>query len=188
MTEDEASRTLCRYLAKLAGDAVLIDPDHEVLVEVRKDHQEAPRPKGPYAVVEFVTDRDIEEVNGERYQDAVISGEPRVVMCKDRGVEWLFRVNVYASRPLDWTRLFRSGLQIGDASVWMAPLVIRAVGEAKRAPELIQQDWEGRAMLDVTLGAVATEQLLVDVIETGAIEFEGQGGSTVSRSLTFTKP
>jgi hypothetical protein len=188
MTEDAASKTLCRYLAKLAADAVLIDPTHEVLVEIRKDHQEAPRPVGPYAVVEFITDRDIAEVNGERYRDATISGEPRVVMCKDRGVEWLFRVNVYASRPLDWTRLFRSGLQIGDASVWMAPLVIREVGEAKRAPELIQQDWEGRAMVEVTLGAVATEQLLVDVIETGEVITTGQGGQAATRSLTYAKP
>lgn len=191
MTEDEASKTLCRFLAKLAADAVLIDPAHEELAEVRKDHQEAPRPVGPYAMVEFITDRDLDEIDGEAYSDVTIGTGPgavdRVVMCKSRGVEWLFRINVYAQRPMDVAKLFRAGLRSAEASVWMAPLVVRDVRDIKRAPELVQQQWEGRAMFEVSLGAVATESLLVDVIETGTVTTEGAGGSTVTTSFTFTK-
>lgn len=192
MTEDEASKTLCRFLAKLAADAVLIDPAHEVLVEVRKDHQEAPRPVGPYAMVEFITDRDLDELDDEAYSDITVGTGPgavdRVLMCKSRGVEWLFRVHAYARRPMDWAKLFRAGLRSAEASVWMAPLVVRDVREIKRAPELIQQDWEGRAMFEVALGAVATDRLLVDVIETGEIITEGAGGSTVTSSFSYAKP
>lgn len=192
MTEDEGSKALCRFLAKLAADAVLINPAHEVLVEIRKGHQEAPRPTGPYAMVEFVTDRDLDELDDEAYSDLTIGSGPsaveRVLMCKSRGVEWLFRVHVYASRPMDWAKLFRAGLRSAEASVWMAPLVVRDVREIKRSPELVQQDWEGRAMFEVALGAVTTDQLLVDVIETGEVITEGAGGSTVAAGFTFTKP
>lgn len=139
-------------------------------------------------MIQFLTDRDSGEIDGECYEDRTIGGEDRVVLSKHRGVELLFRVHVYAPRPLNYTTLLAAGLRSGEASVWMAPFLIRDVGEATRAPEIIQQTPEGRAQFDVTLGAIATDQLLVDVIETGAIDFEGQGGSTVTRSLTFQKP
>lgn len=188
MHEDGAFDRLRAHLVKLAADAVLIDPSREVLVDVIRDHPGAPRPVGPYAMIEFITDRDLAEFDDETYQDVTLGGESRVVMCKSRGVEWLFRVNVYASRPVDWCRLFAAGLRSAEAAVWMAPLVVRDVRDIKRAPQLVQQEWEGRAMFEVSLGAVATEPLLVDVIETGEIITEGAGGSTVTAGFTFTKP
>jgi hypothetical protein len=189
MTEDGASKTLCDFLEKLAADAALIDPARTALGPVIKDRPGAPRPaSGDYVMVEFITDRDLDELDDESYDEITIGAIDRVVMCKSRGVEWLFRVNVYASRPMNWAKLFRAGLRSAEASVWMAPLVVRDVREIKRAPELIQQTWEGRAMFEVSLGAVATESLLVDVIETGTVITEGAGGSTVTTSFTFTKP
>lgn len=194
MTEDDAYHSLRDFLVKLAADAVSIDPAHEVLTDVVRDAQSGPRPDGPHAMIEFIADRDIDEVNDETYQEDEItvgagpSAQSRVVMCKSRGVEWLFRINAYASRPMDWARLFRAGLRSHEASVWMAPLVVRDVRDIKREPELVQQTWEGRAMFEVVLGAVATEKLLVDVIETGEIITEGVGGSTVTTSFTYAKP
>jgi hypothetical protein len=192
MTEDDASKTLCDFLEKLAADAILINPAREVLGEIIKDHPGAPRPSGQYCMVEFITDRDLDEFNDERFSDITVgtgpAAEDRVVMCKSRGVEWLFRVNLYASRPMDWARLFAAGLRSAEACVWMAPLVVRDVRDIKRAPELIQQEWEGRAMFEVALGAVATEPLLVDVIEQGTVITEGAGGSTVTTSISYAKP
>lgn len=194
MTEDAAYDALRAYLVKLAADAVLIDPTRAALPNIIRDAQGAPRPDGTYVMIEFIADRDLDEFDDEIYQeDEIVTGsgptaENRVVMCKSRGVEWLFRINVYASRPMDWARLFRAGLRTGEASVWMAPLVVRDVRDIKREPELIQQTWEGRAMFEVVIGAVATESLLVDVIETGEIITEGVGGSTVTTSFTYAKP
>lgn len=192
MTEAEGYSALFAFLTKLADDAILIEPARPALGPVIFDRQESPRPVGPYAMIEFVTDRDLDELDDEAYSDITIGSGPgaveRVVMCKSRGVEWLFRVHVYASRPMDWAKLFRAGLRSAEASVWMAPLVVRDVREIKRSPELIQQDWEGRAMFEVALGAVTTDQLLVDVIETGEVITEGAGGSTVTAGFFFTKP
>lgn len=188
MTEDDAFDLLRAYLVKVAADAVLIAPAREVLVDVIRDAQGAPRPVGAYAMIDFITDRDLDEVDGESFGDVNIGGDDRVVMCKARGVEWLFQVNIFAKRPMDWARLFRAGLRAGEASVWMAPLVVRDVREIKRAPELIQQEWEGRAAFEVSLGAVVSEQLLVDVIERGTVITEGAGGSTVTTSFSYAKP
>lgn len=192
MHEDAAYDLLRAYLVKLAADAVLIDPERAPLGDVIRDAQGAPRPAGTYAMIEFITDRDVEEFNDESYEDITIGTGPsaveRVAMCKSRGVEWLFRVNVFAPRPIDWARLFAAGLRSAESSVWMAPIVVRDVRPIKREPELIQQRWEGRAMFEVVLGAVAIDTLLVDVIETGEIITEGDGGSTVTAGFTYVKP
>jgi hypothetical protein len=192
MHEDGAFDRLQAYLTKLAADARALDPTREALGKVIRDAQGAPRPDGAYSMIEFIADRDLGELNDEAYSAITIGtgedADDRVVMCKSRGVEWLFRVNVYSPRPIDWCRLFAAGLRSAEACVWMAPLVVRDVRDIKRAPELIQQRWEGRAMFEVALGAVATDQLLVDVIETGEIITQGAGGSTVTAGFTFTKP
>lgn len=189
MHEDAAFDLLRAYLVKLAADALLIDPARAPLGDIIRDAQGAPRPVGAYAMIEFITDRDVEEFNDERFSDITIGSGPsaveRVAMCKSRGVEWLFRVNVYAPRPMDWARLFAAGLRSAEACVYMAPLVVRDVRDIKRSPELIQQRWEGRAMFEVSLGAVATDTLLVDVIETGEIITEGDGGTTVTAGFTY---
>lgn len=188
MIEDEAYRSLRSYLKRVDDNASLIEPPREKLVDIIRDHQGAARPKGPYAMIQFLTDRDTGEVDGECFEDRDIGGESRVVLSKHRGVELLFRVHVYAPRPVNHAGLLAAGLRVGEASVWMAPFVVRDVGDATRAPEIVQQTPEGRAQFDVTLGTIATDQLLVDVIETGQVITEGQGGATVTRSLTFTKP
>lgn len=192
MTEVEAFKALRRYLVKLATEAVIIDPNREALTDVIRDAQEAPRPGAAYAMVKFLAERDLEEIDDEAYSEITVGegddAEQRVVMCKSRGVEWLFRVNVYAQAPVDWSRLFTLGLRSAEAAVWMAPLVVRDVRKIDREPALIQQDWEGRAMFDVTLGAVVSEPLLIDVVESGEVITEGAGGASVTRSLTYTKP
>lgn len=188
MTEDGAYDALRAFLVKLDADAALIDPERATLVDIIRDAQGAPRPVGSYAMIEFIADRDLEEFDSQAYSDLALDDGPRVVMCKGRGVEWLFRVHVYAPRPMDCCRLFAAGLRSGEASVQMAPLVVRDVRDIKRSPELIQQGWEGRAMFDVALGAVASNALLVDVIETGAIDLAGDGGSPVTTTLNYQKP
>lgn len=188
MIEDEAYRSLRSYLKRIDDNASLIAPTREKLVEIIRDNQNAPRPKGPYAMIQFLTDRDTGEIDGECYEDRQIGGEDRVVLSKHRGVELLFRVHVYAPRPVDYAGLLLAGLRSGEAAVWMAPFLVREVGEATRAPEMVQQTPEGRAQFDVTVGTIATDQLLVDVIETGQVITEGQGGQTVTRSFTFQKP
>lgn len=192
MDEDGAYDALEAFLRKLAADAILIDPARAPLAVVIRDAQGAPRPRGAYAMIEFIADRDLEEFSDETYGEISVgsgpSAEERVLMCKSRGVEWLFRVNVCAPRPIDWARLFASGLRSAESSVWMAPLVVRDVRDIKRAPELIQQRWEGRAMFEVALGAVASEPLLIDVVETGEVITEGSGGTTVTAGFTYAKP
>jgi hypothetical protein len=192
MDEDGAYDALRAFLLKLSADALLIEPARPAFGDVIRDAQGSPRPHGPHAMIEFLADRDLEEFNDERYSTITVgsgpSAEERVLMCKSRGVEWLFRVHVYAPRPMDWSRLFVAGLRSAESSVWMAPLVVREVRDIKRAPELIQQRWEGRAMFEVVLGAVASEPLLIDVVERGEVITQGAGGKIVTAEFPYEKP
>lgn len=188
MIEDAAYNSLRSFLSKVDSDATLLSPQRGKLSDVIRDNQGGPRPKGPYAMIEFLTDRDVGEVDGECYAEQKIANEDRVVLSKRRAVELLFRVHLFAPRPLDFASLLLAGLRTGEPSVWMAPFVIRDLGEATRAPEMIQQKAEGRAHFDVTLGAIATDKLLVDVIETGDIALRGQGGAQIDRNIHYVKP
>ncbi|WP_406858494.1 hypothetical protein ABEG18_13045 [Alsobacter sp. KACC 23698] len=188
MTEDAAFDLLQAYLTKVDADAAAITPERVGLVEINRAHQSAPRPaSGAYAVIYLLTDRDLLEVDCEVYEDRTIGGEPRVVMKKARGIEWLFRLEVFASRPTDCARLFQAALRSAHASVELSPLVVRQVGEITRVPELKQEGWEGKAALDIALAGIAIDNLLVDVVESGSITFKGLGGADVNRLLTFAK-
>ena len=185
MTEDAAFDRLQAYLTRLDADAKLIDPAWTTLTRVIRSHQNAPRPTGPYAAINLLADRDLLEFDCEVYESRTVGGEPRVVLKKARGIEWLFRVEVFASAPTDYARLFRSALKSEHALVDLSPLVVRTLGEVKRAPELRQQHWEGQAILDVGLAGIAIDSLLVDVIASGTVKFKGIGIADVRRTLTY---
>ena len=71
MTEAEGYSALFAFLTKLAADAILIDPARPALGPVIFDRQESPRPVGPYAMIEFVTDRDLGAIGAD---NQVIAG------------------------------------------------------------------------------------------------------------------
>jgi hypothetical protein len=138
MTEDGAFNIVRAWLVRLAADAIVLDPLRAPLGEIIRDHQDGPRPEGAYATINLLGSDDLEEVRCEEFRavEVEIEGEPlpveRFALKSTRAVEFRFRIDVFASRPMEWIRLFRTAAMAGDMQVDLLPLVVRDVGEAQR--------------------------------------------------------
>jgi len=121
--------------------------------------------------VNLQSERDLEEIDCNTYRDAQIAGEARGVREKYRAHEWLFRIEIYASFATDAARTFTTALRSEEASLFMAPLVIRRVYPAITATaQRSEQEWEGRANVDVAIGGVVSAAVPTDFIEHGAVD------------------
>lgn len=190
MTEDEAFNGVRAWLLRLAADAALLDPARPVLGEIIRAHPDGPRPgDGPYVSINLLSAEDLEEGHCEEMRefDPEDGEGPRVALRVTRAVEYTFRIDVFSSRPMDWIRLFRTAAMAGDFHPDLAPLAVRSVGNAQRVPDLNQANWEGRARFDVAFAALMADEMLIDVIEGGTVDFEGSGGAVVSNSLDYER-
>lgn len=170
MTEDAIYSGLIRYLnsvnalAKDLGNA-------EALGAIDRAYQAKPRPKGSYATVSLLSERDLEEIECDTFRDAVIGGEARGVREKHRAHEWLFRIDIYGTYATDAARTFTTALRAEEATLFMAPAVVRRVYPAiTTSPMHSQQAWEGRANVDVAIGGVVSASVPTDFIEHGAVD------------------
>ena len=187
MTEDDLSDALQAYLKAIDAEATALAPGRVGLSKIIRDHMNAPRPAGPYAMITFIGSRDLGEADHPCYGTATIATQARVTETRIRSSEYKFRIDVYAPRATDYTRLFERALRSERANVELGGLVVRHVDAVTQAPELVQQKWEGRAHMNVELAALTREKLLIDVIESGEIQFEGDGATDLDASLHFQK-
>lgn len=187
MTEDDLSDALQAYLKVIDTEATVLVPARKKLAAIIRDHMNAPRPKGPYAMITLLGSNDLAEADHPCYGTATVEGEERVTEIRVRAAEYKFRVDVYAPRATDYTRLFERALRSERAGVELQGLVVRHVDGVSQAPELVQQKWEGRAHMTVELAALTREKLLIDVIESGEITFDGRGAAEINQSLQFQK-
>jgi len=187
MTEDDLSDRLQAYLKAIDDEATALTPGRVGLSKIIRDHMNAPRPQGPYAMITLLGSNDLAEADHPCYGTATIGGAERVTETRIRAAEYKFRVDVYAPRATDYTRLFERALRSERANVDLNGLVVRRVDPVTQAPELVGQKWEGRAHFTVELAALTREKLLIDVIESGDISFEGRGAAEINASLHFQK-
>lgn len=184
MTEAEVYDKVVAFLVEVNDEAALITPGHDKLTRIVQAHQNGPRITGDYASLNLLSHRDLREVDCDVYREQQIGGVPRAIHGKVRGIEWLFRVEIYATRATDAARWFQVALRSEYSDVRLSPLVIRRVDDVTRAPELIQQRWEGRANLDFSVAGVVVESTLTEFIERGAVEFDA---SIIMTSATFER-
>lgn len=187
MTEDDLSDALQAYLKTIDAEASVLQPGRTALAHIIRDHMNAPRPTGPYAMITFIGSRDLGEADQPCYGTATVDGVERVTETRVRSSEYKFRIDVYAPRATDYTRLFERALRSERAGVEMGGLVVRHVDGVAQSPELVQQKWEGRANFTVELAALTREKMLIDVIESGDIQFDGVGATATNRELHFEK-
>lgn len=187
MTEDDLSDALQAYLRTVDQEATALAPGRVSLSKIIRDHMNAPRPKGPYGMITFIGSRDLGEADHPCYGTATIASVERVTETRVRSSEYKFRIDVYAPRATDYTKLFERALRSERAGVDLAGLVVRNIDGVSQSPELVQQKWEGRAHFTVELAALTRDTILIDVIESGEITFEGRGAAEINQSLIYEK-
>lgn len=186
MTEAEVYDRIVAFLVKVNADAALITPGRDILGRIIRANPNAPRPTGDYAALNLLSLIDVGEADCDLYREVTIAATPRAVHDKVRAVEWLFRLEVYATYATDAARLFGIAFRSDYSNVLLAPLTVRRVDDVTRAPELIQQRWEGRANLDFAIGGIVVESTLTEFIESGGVEFDDTAAA-FSASLDYQK-
>lgn len=184
MTEAELFDALIAYFEAIEAEATVFSPARVKTILVRA-HQSAPRVEGPYASVMLLGVRDDGDADHACYSTATVSAAERIVEERVRAVSYLVRVDVYARDAQDRAAALFGALRSDRASVDLSPLAIGGLRQIARAPELIEQVWEGRASFQFEARALTRTKTLVDVIEHGTIEFEGDGGSLVTETTTY---
>lgn len=176
-TEDDVYALLQRYFSTINAEAAALDSAYPPLAIVIRDRQsQAPRPVGAYAMLTGQGFRDDGEALAICHDALTVATVPRVVESRVRSLLFLVRVDVYAPGASMYAGLFMNALKSDRAALDLSPLVVRRVKPTVSAPELIGQQWEGRAHFDVEIAALSTGRTLVDVIETVGIDFTGKGG------------
>jgi len=165
VTEDELFDKVRGYFIQLDRDATLLQPARVALTDIIRAHQSGPRPQGPYAVLYLLGDRDTKEVNCDVYTDIVVENTKVVVMTKSRSVEWLARLDVFASNATEYCKLFQSGLRSEHSQIDLYPCAVRRVQDVQRTPQMRQERWEGRALFEFELASIQSDSMIVDVIE-----------------------
>ena len=196
MTEAEAFRAVERFLAAINAERRFIDPAYEPLTAIVRSPAGAPRKDGPYALVTFIGSIDNGEADHFCYDEAVILARseaatdaamkqrPVVTEARVRSVAFKFRIDVFAGRALDYATVLNAAFRSSRATVDLGGMTPRDVGRVDYMPQLIGQEWEGRAKFEVELVALSAVRNAIDVIESGAVSIETASAET---SFTFQK-
>ncbi|MEP9376204.1 hypothetical protein ABLE91_05785 [Aquabacter sp. CN5-332] len=187
MTEDELFDGLRAYLVRTDAEQAIINPSHDPLEDIVADHQSAPRLKGAHAVINLVGERVLLETLCISYEAMTVGAAPRVIEATARAKEWRFTVDVFASRGLDFAGPMINALQSAHASVDLHPAMVRHVSEPRRVPRMVESQWEGRVQFDVDLAGIVVDRLLIDVIESGTVQFHDAAAERLFATLHFQK-
>lgn len=188
MTEDEAYEELQAFLKDIDQEAHVLDPAHVPLVQIVRNHQNAPRVVGSYAMITGIGQRDTNSRFDLDYSEHEVNDEQRIAEGVTRDIETKFRVDVYATKAGLYSSLFRNALRSARAEQSMPGLVVRRVDPMTTlSPDLVQSHWEGRAAFTVELASKARDAILIDTIETGTVELVTDGGSTIHVNTTYER-
>lgn len=187
MTEDALFDVLRAYLLTIDADQSILAQSRTALTDVVLDHQSAPRLEGPHAVINLVGSRNLTEARCVSYDTVDVNDEERIVEATARVKEWRFTVDVFASRGLDYAEPMINGLRSAHASASLHPAMVRQVSEARRVPRMVESHWEGRVQFDVDLAGIVVDRLLIDVIESGTVQFHDAAAARLFATLKFEK-
>ena len=199
MAEDDVSAAVENYLISINDERRFIDPLYQPLAGIARAYQSAPRPEGAYALVTPLGLVDNGEADHVTYGEAVILSrsreatdpalqeQPVVTERRIRSVLTKVRIDVFAAKAVDYAQVLRSAFLSCRASTDLGGILPRTVGNIDFQPQLIGQEWEGRASFEVELAGLTGEANAIDVIESGSVGVEAAGSSLRTAPFTYQK-
>lgn len=156
MTEAEVRAKLNSWLAGVVGQ--------QMVISARPD---APRPGKPYVMTNLM-------LSGPVHPDAIVDE----FTVADEGTEdeqisqhpvqdwfWRFSVHAYGDDPSGTLRKVRVAFQVLTAREPLYPLTVHSVSDVRDVPELVENEWEPRANVDIELRGIVRDGVEIDVIE-----------------------
>lgn len=199
MTEDDVSEAVEAYLIAINSERRFIDPLYQPLAGIVRAFQSAPRPQGPYALVTPLGLIDNGEADHFTYGEAAILSRsqeatdpalqtrPVVTERRIRSVLAKIRIDVFAAKAVDYAQVLRGAFLSLRATTDLGGILPRSVGQIDYQPQLLGQEWEGRASFEVELAGLSGEANAIDVIEKGSVGVEAAGSTLRTAPFTYQK-
>lgn len=158
MTEDDVHELMVKWIAGLTG------------VTVIQADQQGDEPTLPYIMVRLTGVAKVRDYAQETlYAEDAVSERILATPVIER--EWRFSVHEFSTSPGDLLRLLSVADQIDQTLEPLVPVNLHDLSAVRMLPELINEKFEKRAQMDVTVRGLTKDGLLIDTIEQIETEF-----------------
>lgn len=152
MTENDVHNLVIQWIAGLTG-AVVIKAD-----------QQGDEPVLPYIMVRLTGVAEVRENSQDTlYEEDIPSGDVLATPVIER--EWRFSVHAYASEPTALLRPLSVADDLDQTLEPLAPVNLYELSAIRLLPEFINQKYESRAQIDITLRGLTKDGMLINTIE-----------------------
>ncbi len=151
---------LSEALLGLVGDIVDTIVDVDGFTIDAKQPEDAPRPVGAYADVDFVSDTGIGWENRSLENNI---GDDDITETIEGARQLLVSIGFYRDGSMDTARKVRTAFMRQSVLSTLRAAKVGMVdrSEVRDVSEVLESDWERRAQFDLTLSAVGTD---IDII------------------------
>lgn len=155
---------------KQVHEALIMWLNNLLNLTVIKDRQGIARPPLPYIMVDLANFTELHErpadFNWNELDTTNSQGNNEFKATAVMEVEWVFLVFCYGDNADQTLRKVQAAKHFAQVQESLLPqLVIHEIGTVNSVPELVDEKWEPRAQVNITLRGLSSDGYVVDIIE-----------------------
>lgn len=150
MTEKEVRDAIRRWLATVMG------------VTVIHTYQGGEEPAEPYAVLNLTMS---DALHPHPIVDEFTEIEGQAFQAPVRDWYWRFSINVYGAEAATILRRVKTAEKVETAKAAMRPLIVHDTSQIRDATEILNEEWQTRAQMDLEVRGILRDALPIDTIE-----------------------
>lgn len=135
-------------------------------IEVIEAHSNAPTPAGAYLSVNmYLATPRTQYATQMNYEEAPIAsgdGIKDLFQVPVIEMEWVYSLNIYAENSVDFGRRIISWCMSDGAALLLYPLMAQPVERVRRLPEMVENKWQDRSQLDLTIRGFVKRGVITD--------------------------
>lgn len=164
MTEKQVRDAVRAWIASIMGITVI------------HSYQGGPEPAEPYGVLNLMMSDALyphqieDEFPFEMVPDPDNPGEEieQVRQAPVRDWFWKFSVNVYGADGATILRKISTARLVAQAVAPLLPLSLYEVSQIRDATEILNEEWQSRAQMDIEIRGLVRDGIAIDVADTAA--------------------
>ncbi|KAA0970811.1 hypothetical protein FPY71_10065 [Aureimonas fodinaquatilis] len=150
MTEKEVRDALQRWLFSIMG------------VTVIHTYQGGTEPAEPYGVLNLTMS---DALHPHAIVDEFRQIDDQAYQAPVRDWYWRFSINVYGPEAATILRRVKTAEKIETATAPIRPLIVHETSQIRDATELLNEEWQTRAQMDIEIRGIHRDALPIDTIE-----------------------
>lgn len=135
-------------------------------------YQGGPEPAEPYGVINLTMADAVYEHPSEYEYPVTDEGteEETIRQAPVRDWFWRFSLNVYGDGGKTLLRKVKTAQHVPTALESLAPLSLFETSQIRDATELLNEEWQARAQMDLEIRGIVRDGLVIDTVETAPVE------------------